>query len=379
MTGKQRIEAAFSPGGSPEIPAVICYEGIYVRDHWSELTSCPWWYRHEPDLERQVEWRRDALTKTGQDWFHLPECMSASERARLAIDVRDTGVYRVDRETGKERELVAPRVSGWKTEDRLHSVHPGHMPSSTDEIDERVPESPAGDPADLLTEGEGDLASLMLEEFGGRYYPTGAVSTPLWNCYSLWGFEGLMAAIATNPELVEHACRRFLAHRLREVRRAAALGAAGIWIEECFTDMVGPCDFERLAVPFVAAIVEAVREAGMRSIYYFCGDPQGKWSMLLEPGADALSLEESKKRFRIDIGDVAKRVDGRCTILGNLDAIGVLQDGSESQLRREISRQIEAGRRNGRRFIMSLGSPVTPGTPVDRVRRYCDLAHKLGR
>jgi uroporphyrinogen-III decarboxylase len=66
------------------------------------------------------------------------------------------------------------------------------------------------------------------------------------------------------------------------------------------------------------------------------------------------------------------------TVLGNLDAIGVLQGGSEDALRSEIARQIAAGRRNGSRFVMSLGSPVTPATPVERVRLYCELAHELG-
>ena len=46
--------------------------------------------------------------------------------------------------------------------------------------------------------------------------------------------------------------------------------------------------------------------------------------------------------------------------------------------RAEIVRQIQAGRRNGSRFVMSIGSPVTPGTPPERVRLYCDLAHELG-
>ena len=100
--------------------------------------------------------------------------------------------------------------------------------------------------------------------------------------------------------------------------------------------------------------------------------------MILSLGADALSLEESKKNFAIDIEDVVERVQGRCTVLGNLDAVDVLQNGSEEELQAEIARQIAAGRRNGSRFIMSLGSPVTPGTPVERVRSYCDLVHELG-
>jgi len=28
---------------------------------------------------------------------------------------------------------------------------------------------------------------------------------------------------------------------------------------------------------------------------------------------------------------------------------------------------------------MSLGSPVTPGTPVERVRLYCKMVREMGR
>jgi len=56
----------------------------------------------------------------------------------------------------------------------------------------------------------------------------------------------------------------------------------------------------------------------------------------------------------------------------------LLPRASEEELRAEITRQIAAGRRNGSRFIMSLGSPVTPGTSVEKVRLYCDLVHDLG-
>ena len=46
-------------------------------------------------------------------------------------------------------------------------------------------------------------------------------------------------------------------------------------------------------------------------------------------------------------------------------------------VRREVARQLRAGEANQGRFVMSLGSPVTPGTPVERVRRYCELVREL--
>ena len=109
----------------------------------------------------------------------------------------------------------------------------------------------------------------------------------------------------------------------------------------------------------------------MAAIYYYCGNPAPVWGAILSLPHDALSLEESKKGFRIDIEEVADRIRGRACLLGNLDAITLLEHGSEEALRAESGRQIRAGRRNG--------SPVTPGTSAERVRRYRGIAHDLGR
>ena len=87
---------------------------------------------------------------------------------------------------------------------------------------------------------------------------------------------------------------------------------------------------------------------------------------------DCISLEESKKRFEIDLAWVNEVVEGRVCIFGNLDSIGVLQNGTREELRGEVRRQVEIGREYGR-FVMSLGSPVTPRTSASRVREYVDL------
>ena len=378
MTGRQKIEAAFSEDGTPEIPAVICYEGIYVRDHWDQLTDCPWWYIYSLDIEEQVAWQRDVIERTGQDWFWLPAFVSRDERASTALEERPDGVFRIDRCTGREERLVRPQVGGWSPGGQLQSIRPARPAASPEEIDRMLPLPDESDLAAFRSDGRADLAGVLLREFGEQLFPFCHVASPLWGCYGLWGFEGMMTMVAERPDLVEHACRRVLARSKQGVRMAAALGAAGIWIEECMTDMVSPAAFASLNVPFVREVVEEIRSAGMRSIYYYCGNPAGKWDLIFSVGADAVSLEESKKGFTIDIEEVVDRAGGRCAVLGNLDAIVLLAHGSRGALRAEISRQIAAGRRNRSRFITSLGSPVTPPTTVGRVRLYCDLVHGLG-
>jgi len=378
MTGRQKTEAALSKNGTPEIPAVICYEGIFIRDQWERLTLYPWWYKQAPDMERQMAWRREVMEKISQDWFVLPSFYSSGRRQHLSIDVRGEEVFLIDSRTGKRDRLTKPEISGWQVQGGQHSVKQDHLAETLSEIDELIPVSSSSDPVRIMSDGRDDLASSLLKDFGATLYPIRHVASPLWLTYYLWGFEGMMTMIAEQPELVKHACRRFLAKSVHSVHEAAEMGAAGIWIEECMTDMISPEAFASLCVPFVRSLVDEIRAAGLKSIYYYCGDPAGKLEHLISVGADALSLEESKKGFVIDIEDVAEAVGGRCTILGNLDAINLLPDASEEQLRAEISRQIAAGRRNGSRFIMSLGSPVTPGTSVQKVRLYCDLTHELG-
>ena len=94
MNGKEKMLAALSPEGTAEVPAVICYESIYVRDHWDQLTSCPWWYRFSPELAHQLAWRREAFGRTRQDWFHVPPCPARARREAMTIEQRQAACSR---------------------------------------------------------------------------------------------------------------------------------------------------------------------------------------------------------------------------------------------------------------------------------------------
>ncbi len=377
MTGRERIEAAFSAQGARELPAVICYESVFLRDHWAEFTRLPWWYLHVPDAQRQVQWTRDLVNTLGQDWLQMFPWTALEAQEHVTIETSGDGVYRVDRRTGRREEVRPPSTSGW-TAEHIQSVCPKHLAASPEEIDALIPSAGNTDADPQARDDRRKVAAALIAEFGQSVWPYRHVSAPLWKTYDLWGFDGMMTTIATRPDLVRHACERYLAMALRNVREAADHGAAGIWIEDCLTDMISPAAFSELHMPYVRRLIEEIRSAGMKSVYYFCGNPAGKWDLLLSLGMDAIGLEESKKDFQNEIEDIVERVGGRCVVLGNLDAIGVLQNGDEKSLREAIGRQVAAARRNRGRFILSLGSPPTPETPVERVRLYCDLARELG-
>jgi len=378
MNGREKVEAAFSPEGSPEFAVMVPYESIFVRDHWSQLTRHPWWFEQSPDLADRMACLEEIIPAIGHDFMEIIPCPSRRYRQSHRMAVRPGGVFIEDTLTGQSEALVQPVIGGWE------GMQPGYLgpvenpPQSIAEIEQMTPQLSPFDRESFIAQGHADLARWQLETFGADHYPFDYISTPFWSCYHLWGFAGTMAMVAHHPDLVRYACDRHLAHILQRVQQSAALGAAGVWIEDCMTDVISPAAYRELNLPYLNRLVAEIRSLGMHSIHYYCGNPMDRLDMLLESGADALALEESKKGFVVDILKIADFVQGRCTLFGNLDAINLLPQADEAALRAEIARQVAAGRRNRHRFVISLGSPVTPGTSLQRVQEYCRWSRELG-
>ena len=374
MTGREKMEAALSREGTSQVPVALCYTGIFHRDHFAELTDVPWWERHGPDLGQHRRIHADLIERVGQDWFPLPMGPSRGEREHVVIERRREEFFRVDRRTGESQRIEPPKVSGGHTP----TDQRGDPPKSRDDVDARIHIPTDEELRRPFEEGRDDLARELLAHEAAGLFPMGGSSAPLWGLIGMWSFEEFMSQLIDNPELMEYTAARRTERLVRGLEVSRRLGCRGIWIEECWLDMLSPAQYRRFNLPGLRRITDAIRAAGMFSIHYYCGNPHDRMDLLLDSGADALALEEGKKGFEIDIAQVAEHVNGRMALLGNLNAINLLEHGSDDALRDEIARQIWAGRRNGGRFIMLNGSPVTPGTSVARVRRYCDLARELG-
>lgn len=378
MTGREKILAAFEPEGSPEPGVVTCYDTIFLRDHWRELTAVPWWYAWSGCMDDEEAWIGDFLDRSGLDWLTVKSCPARAQRAARRFEPRTDGVWLMDDHAGTEERLSEPAVSGADTSS-AHSVHtdPDQLPATPADVDARIAAPQPFCRQSFLAAGRHDTAAMIARRFPIFRY--GHISSPLWRLYSVFGYEGMMVFLTLDRGLVEQATQRIMAAIREQIRMIAALGADGVWIEECLTDQISPGMFRALNLPLVQACVREIGAMGMKSVYYYCGNPNDRLQAIIDSGADALHFEESKKGFVIDVASIVSQVRGRCVVFGNLDAIGLLPKGPEANLRAEVRRQLRAGQANSNRFVMSTGSPITPATPVERVRRYADMVREEAR
>ena len=305
----------------------------------------------------------------GCDAVEAPVLPSRVERQNVKLIVRSGRPFERDATTGEEHLLERPQDTS-----RLHGASHDALRSLEDL--RRRPPVPTAD--EWLASGACDLMRDVIETLGQRYAIIAHLGSPMWGVFSSIGFERGMMAIHGEPELLRAFRDRMLHRQLERLDAFARVGIDVVWLEECFTssDLVSPPQYCEWALPANCRIIEHAHRLGLRVIHYFCGDARQRLAMLAEANPDAIALEESKKGFEHGLDWVASQLPSNTCLLGNLDAVSHLQDGTSAQLSEEVHRQAASGRSHGR-FILSLGSPVTPSTPIQRVREFTDIAHSI--
>ena len=362
--------AAMTEGLKANFPVVIPYVGIFLRDHWDQVTNQPWWTIHVWDIPARLRVEEDLQRKLDLDWVPCGMCPSREWRENHGVETLGDSVFLMDTLSGERKEIWREPISGTRI-----PIDKESLIKSLKDVDKQIVITKE---EDLTQSGRLDYARTMVENFGSEKFICSSIGTPYWIALDhYFGFKGMMINLFRKPQLVERVLEKITACTVEELRAYAKAGVDGIWIEECLgsADVISLAHFERFALPYVKVVISEIRRLKMKSIYYPCGDVRDRLEPMIEAGPDCISLEESKKGFEIDIAWVNRVVAGRTCILGNLDAVGVLQNGTRTELEKEIRRQLNVGREFGR-FIMSLGSPVTPGTPLPRVREYVNIVRR---
>jgi uroporphyrinogen-III decarboxylase len=195
------------------------------------------------------------------------------------------------------------------------------------------------------------------------------------------GFEAGLLAIHDHPEGLQRLLERCYESHLEWARAYARAGAHAFVVSETFIspDIVGPEVYRRFLKGLHREYFGEIEGCGLIPICYFLGDVNPLLQDLTEIGIRALLVEESKKNFRLEAGEIWRRLEGRLALFGNLDSIAVLQDGKPEEVRAEVLRQAEAAPSG---FIVANGSPITPGTPPENLEamiRASREAHTGGK
>ena len=352
------------------LPVTSLYQFLYHCDHFAELTGRPqadlWsWKYAEP--EAHLATYREIVRQVPFDLLQPQPTPSREERARTEFVVCGGALLRRDRSDGRLAP-VAP-VSGHAWDERANEVQ-----TVFDERDarERITVTRA---EDLFAAGLNDYADAVVAAFGDdRFILTGGVVGTLFSCSAYVGLTNLFALLLEQPALIAYMSGRLLERNIEVIRQLAAAGGDAIFVDDATTtsDMISVAHYERFSLPYVREMVREIQRLGQKAIVIYFGGIADRLEQIASLGAEGLSVECSMKGYVNDIAEIAAAVGDRVSLFGNVDPVGVLQDGNDGLLCREVERQVAAGRQ-ARGFVLCTGSPITPRTPLRRVQRFLEL------
>jgi len=376
MKAKEKMLAVMTKCLKSDFPLVIEL-GLWMRDptNWKEITDQHWWSAYQgADISASLKVIEDTYRKLDQDWVRCGTCPSKEWRETHRIETKGMRAFLVNTLTGEKTEIDREPLTGHK----VTRIDREPLVESLMDINKQVH---VIDAESLIRNGRLDYVEMLVEKFGSEKFILSSIGQPFWSALqSIFGLKGMMINLYKKPKLVEHTLERVTAVCIEVLRAYAKTGVDGVWIEECLTssDDISLSHFKRFALPYTVELISEIRRLGMKSIHYFCGGVRDRIELIVDAGPDAISLEESKKGFEIDLDWVDKVVDGRVCLFGNLDAMNLLQNGTTEELRREIRRQINIGRRHGK-FVMCTGCPPMPETALSRLREYIEIARQESR
>ncbi len=134
---------------------------------------------------------------------------------------------------------------------------------------------------------------------------------------------------------------------------------------------LGVKHYETYVLPFEKKYIDNVRDLNILTLYHNCGN--------------AMALANSYKKLETHVvepfsppplgdGDLAeaKRIsDGSYTIVGNVDQINVLKQGTIDDVKRVTRETIETGKPGGR-FILQTADYLEYGTPFENIEAFVE-------
>ncbi len=132
-------------------------------------------------------------------------------------------------------------------------------------------------------------------------------------------------------------------------------------------DVISPADYEEWAFPYERKVLMAWKEYGAKTLLHICGDSSKVLDLYAETGADVIEVDH-----KVDLALARSIVGDRACVIGNVDPVTVLLQGTPEQVRAVSEQCLEAGRGGG--YVLGSGCVVPRITPLDNIRAMVQAA-----
>lgn len=219
-----------------------------------------------------------------------------------------------------------------------------------------------------------------VEEAGGEIAVFGSVRGTFGFLFILLGLEHLSEVIYEDPDLLRElidAADAFwtkLGLKLIEAGCDALYVANDMGMNE--RTLISPAHLREFFFPSFGRQIKTWKQAGGRVLLHSCGNVDAVLEDLADLGIDALN--NLQVRAGMNLASAKARIGDRVTIVGNVDATGVMCQQDKSLIDRAIREVVETAGRDGA-LILATDHSFHEGIPTENVLYFLEKAKEYGR
>ena len=219
------------------------------------------------------------------------------------------------------------------------------------------------------------VISGLKQRLGGEVCVTGRIAAPFSACGLLFGVEPTLMGMIENPDLLTKAMRMLEDYNVRWAQAQIEAGADAIWLGDCLATsyFISPDNFRQHAAgPADTASKEIQRCGGI--VFYHGGEISlPHLEIAAELSFDTINIGEHS-----DLAEIKDRIGGKICLMGNLDPIRVLREGTPDKVQEETSKTVLSGKVGGG-YIFCTGEGVTHDTSEENVLAMMQAVRKNGQ
>jgi len=211
--------------------------------------------------------------------------------------------------------------------------------------------------------------------FGDKVCIVGSNAAPFSSTCLLYGLQETMMLIYTDPKLL-HATNDFFVE-LQKMWGIAQFeaGAHATWLGDAnaMSHLISVKQYEEFAFESCKKVIDAYHKTGNLTFLHNSEESIPHIELETRLGASCISVGPG-----IDIARAKEVVKGKTCLMGNLDPVNILMNGTPEQVARETERIITAGKTGGG-YMFDTGEMNPRGVPEENMRTMIQTAKKFAR
>jgi MtaA/CmuA family methyltransferase len=217
-----------------------------------------------------------------------------------------------------------------------------------------------------------DAIKRVKDRFGDSLLVVGRTEAPFSSATLLYGLEAGNMLIFENPGLLRDTMKFFYDVQIEFGLAQFEAGADALWYGDCnaSSHLMSLGMYRDFALEPLAEVARAYRGHGITILHSSEEDPRYVQATA-DSGVDVISIGPGG-----DLSACHDAVAGRCAIMGNLDPIGQLMNGTPQSVGAETERILRTVSVRGGHLINS-GEMVPRDTPEENMRAFCDTVRSV--